>query len=159
MPKYSTMSGFSDPNTVPLDFGALPKYRYVYFEQAVAKGEVQQWSDTPGLLGVGVEDPVAHSTRVAGVAGAALGAAGYGWLQTGGYCDYIKTDGAVDAPNADTLQGDVYLEATASETAAGLTAAELDGTAGYDHSAFAINLAEDHAVNDTGYCILCCHYQ
>jgi len=163
--KFVVSTGVSQPNTSPVSAGALPKFLFVYFDAAKAKGEVVQWSDTAGVLGYGVEDAVGHSTRVAGVVAQAATAAGWGWIQTTGYCDYVLTDGGVVAPNADTLQGDPFLAAIADHGgsnpgAQGRSAAEADGTAGYDLAVFAINLAADSGDagdgSDTGYCILCC---
>lgn len=150
--------GVANPNTTKFSGGAKPSFVYVYFENAMAAGEVAQWSDTSGKLGWGVEDAVANSTRVAGVVPEAITAAGWGWLQCGGYCDYIITDGNVAAPNADTLQGDIYLIANASPYAIGATAAELDGTAGLYMAAFAMNLKADDATPVTT-CILHCKYR
>lgn len=147
----------ANPNTSVFYNGHAPKYKYVYFENAMSKGEVAQWSDTTAYLGYGVEDAVDNSTRVAGVVPVAITAAGWGWLQSGGFCDYITTDESVAAPNADTLQGDVYLTAGANSgapRAVGKNAAELDGTAGLYMSAFAINLAADTGA--VGVCILVC---
>lgn len=153
----------ANPNTTQFYNGHPPVYKYVYFENAMTKGEVAQWSDTAAYLGRGVEDSVNTSTRVAGVVPVTIAAAGWGWLQSGGYCDYITTDTNVAAPNADTLQGDIYLVAeanTAAPRALGKTAAELNAmcttltdTAGFS-SAFALNLAADTAA--VGICILIC---
>lgn len=161
-----TIPGIANPNTTVFTGGAQPKFRYVYFENAMLKGEVAQWSDTSGKIGYGVEDAVDSSTRVAGVVPVAITAAGWGWLQTGGYCDYITTDTNVTAPNADTLQTDVYLLAlnnTNAPCAIGKTAAELIAmmTTGADTagptSVLGMNMVVDAAA--VGACILCPAYQ
>lgn len=157
----SMIPGIANPNTTKFSHGAQPKFILAFFENAMSKGEVAQWSDTTAYLGFGVEDAVNYSTRVAGVVPVAVSTANtWGWLQTTGYCDYINTDGSVAAPNADTLQGDVGLHASANSAAPraiGATAAEVDGTAGYDMANFAMNLAADTSGN-LGYCILHCKY-
>lgn len=150
--------GVANPNTTKFSGGAKPSFIYVYFENVMAAGEVAQWSDTAAYLGFGVEDAVAYSTRAAGVVPEAVTAVGWDWLQCGGYCDYIITDGAVDAPNADTLAGDPYLVANASPYAIGRTSTELAATVGHYMAAFAMNLAADDA-NAVGTCILCCKYR
>ena len=147
-----TIPGIANPNTTKFTGGAQPKFRYVYFEQAVAKGECQQWSDSAAWLGRGVEDPVADSPHPAGVAAEALTAAGWGWLQTGGYCDYIVTDTSVAAPGP-ARDGDVWMVMTAAEAAEGQTPAEVEAHDG----GFALNLAAN--VGAVGTCILCCPYQ
>lgn len=155
-------TGISDPNTTTLQAGALPTYRFVYFENAMSKGEIAQWSDSAAYLGYGVEDAVDYSTRVAGVVPQAQ-PAGFGFLQTGGYCDYITTDTNVAAPNADTVAGDIYLYAMNNSNApraVGATAAEFNAlvlsttdTTSVT-AAFAMNLAADAAA--VGTCILMC---
>ena len=145
--------GLGDPNTTPLTAGALPEFRFVYFEQAVAKGECQQWSDTAGLLGVGVEDPASNSYRVAGVAAQTVAAAGWGWIQTAGYCDYIITDEGV------AVATDIAIVAIDTETCGGATAANLNSVAatGGALAAFGFPLADD--ADTVGTVILSCHYQ
>jgi hypothetical protein len=152
--------GVANPNTTKFSGGAKPSFIYVYFENVMAKGEVAQWSDTAGKLGWGVEDAVAGSTRVAGVVPEAVTAVGWGWLQCGGYCDYVLTDGNVTAPNADTLQTDCFLIANATPYATGQTVAELETAASSigTNSVFAINLTVDDATPVTT-CILCCKYR
>ena len=148
-----TIPGIANPNTTKFTGGAQPKFRYVYFENAVTKGDCQQWSDTTALLGRGVEDIAASdSPHPAGVATETKTAAGWGWLQTGGYCDYITTDESVAAPGANR-DGDVWLVMTDAEVAEGQTAAEVEAHDG----GFALNLAADAAA--VGVCILCCPYQ
>lgn len=162
----SMIPGIANPNTTKFSHGAQPKFILAFFENAMSKGEVAQWSDTTAYLGFGVEDAVNSSTRVAGVVPVAVSTANtWGWLQAGGYCDYITTDGSVAAPNADTLQGDVYLQASNNSSAPraiGVTNVEsmgaADNSAGLIHSCFAMNLAADTSGN-LGYCILMCRYQ
>lgn len=165
----------STPNTPPFEnpnttnwrgAGAVPKFRYVYHESAETKGAPRQWSDTTAWLGVGVEDTVATSTRVAGVCPETYTAAGWGWIQSGGFCDYLVTDGDVVAPESNTLTGDVYIVAAASGgPAISKTAAEFNAmcttstdTAAYT-SAFALNLAADADTTNIGTCIIVCAYQ
>ena len=151
--------GLGDPNTSPLTAGALPEFRFVYFEQAVAKGECQQWGATAGLLGVGVEDPVAACVRPAGVAVQAVAAAGWGWIQTAGYCDYVLGDGSVAAPG-NAHDGDVYLVMAAAEQAVGQNLGELQAAdSGTLPGAFAMNLVvSDGDAGDACTAILCCPY-
>jgi len=154
--------GLGDPNTTPLTAGALPEFRFVYFEQAVAKGECQQWSDTAGLLGVGVEDSIADSMQPAGVAAQAVSGAGWGWIQTAGFCDYVLCDGDVNAPDGTDHSGDIYLVMTAAERAEGQQIADLQAAdSGTLPGAFAMNLKADDAADATAVtsCILCCPYQ
>lgn len=153
----TAIPGMESPNAVDRTGGAQPKFIYVWFEGAMLTGEVCQWSDTAGYLGLGVEDTVADSSRVAGVVCQDMAAAGWGWIQTHGYCDYIITDGAVDAPDADTLTTtDCLLVADNASHAEGQTSDEV-ATSTHWHSVFAINLAADTSDN-TGFCILHCHY-
>ena len=160
MAREQIVPGLADPNTTSISGGARPKFRLVYFEQAVVKGECQQWSDTSGKLGFGVEDSIADSMHPAGVAAQAVSAAGWGWLQTGGYCDYVQGDGAVAAPGADH-SGDIYLVMNADEHAEGQAIADLQAAdSGTLPGAFAINLAaSDGDAGDACTCILCCPYQ
>lgn len=153
-----TIPGVANPNTTKFTGGAQPKFRYVYFAQDVAKGDCQQWSTTnPGFQ---VEDSIADSMHPAGVATEAVDVSAegnWGWIQTGGFCDYIKTDGSVEVPAADHTD-DIMLVMTAAEAAEGQYLADLQAAdVGTLPGAFAINLAAD--VGTVGTCILCCPYQ
>jgi len=151
-----TIPGVPNPNTTKFTGGAQPKFRYVYFENDVTKGDCQQWSDTAALLGRGVEDiAAADSPHPAGVATETIDVSAqgnWGWIQTGGYCDYITTDGNVAAPGANR-DGDVWMVMTAAEVAEGQQPAEVEAHSG----GFALNLAAD--TGTVGVCILCCPYQ
>ena len=165
----------STPNTPPIPSpntlkwrgaGAVPKFRYVYHEAAETIGRVRQWSTTAEWLGVGVEDTVIGSTRVAGVTAEAMTAAGWGWIQTAGYCDYIVTDGNAIAPAADTLADDVVFRAAAAGAgcvplSAAQAIAEMTTAADtmLPSSIFALNLAADVDTTNLGKVILVCAYQ
>ena len=151
----------ANPNTTKFFHGHAPKFRYVYYLNAMTKGEIAQWTDTAANLGWGVEDAVVYTTRPAGVVPVTITAAGWGWIQYAGFCDYITTDGDVDVPHADTLQsGDLYLVADANSLATGMTLAQFnDGTADANDtfgqtSLVALNLATD--TDTVGICQLIC---
>jgi len=164
MPKYTIGGGINDPNTAPITGGAQPKFRFVHYESGAVKGQTQQWSVTAGLLGVAVEDPIDASPRVAGVCAVTTAAGAWGWIQTGGYCDYVLTDTNVDAPNTDDLTDDQYLIAQASgSVTVGQSIEELlaqmesaTSTAAAS-SVLGFNLKADAAA--IGACILCPSYQ
>ena len=154
MPKNLIVPGLADPNTTSITGGARPKFRLVYFAQEAVKGEAQQW-DVSQALGYGVEDVAADNcTTVAGVCAATVAAAGWGWIQTAGYCDYLITDEAVDAPATDP-----FLRCMNDNKWEGATTAEVTALA--DNvgalAVTAINLAEDAVAVGKG--ILICHYQ
>jgi hypothetical protein len=163
----AAVAPIANPNTTQFYHGAAPRFKYVYYANAMTKGEIAQWTDSADATtraGYSVQDADDQSTRVAGVCPATVAAAGYAWLQTGGYCDYVTTDTAVVAPNADSLAGDVYLIAannSGAPRAVGQSSTEFmaqcnAGTATCGPtSAFALNMAVDSSA--VGACILICN--
>jgi hypothetical protein len=173
----------SIPNTPPIPCpnsnnyrgaGAVPKFRYVYFNQDTAKGEVQQWASSAdgttnleSRMGYAVEDvAVAASPHVAGVCAKAVDVSEnpWGWIQTAGYCDYVLTDGSNDYPASGGLTGDGLIVATTSNEAIGITAAALNTASNHTDadthtaaSVFAVNLSAD--ASTAGVMILTCGYQ
>lgn len=158
-----TIPGIPNPNTIRFTGGAQPKFRYVHFAQDVVKGECQQWSTTnPGYQ---VEDSIANSMHPAGVACDTVDVSvwPWGWIQTGGFCDYVQGDGAVAVPSATppAHDGDIFLVMNADEHAEGQALAELQAAdVGTLPGRFAMNLlVADGDAGDPCTCILCCRYQ
>ena len=88
-------------------------YRYVQFDDgtqaagAAAKGDVLSWDKAATNKGYVVTDDVSDGGQnaFAGVAIGALTDLYYGWIQCGGFCNYITTDQGVEAGESLIVDG------------------------------------------------------
>ena len=112
-------------------------YRYVQFNDgtaaggACAKGDVLSWLTASTNKGYIVTDDESDGGQelFAGIAIVAIADLSYGWVQCGGFCNYITTDG-------DVVANDMLIVDTVDATADTFTGGE-------EHYIFGVALAAD----------------
>lgn len=127
-----------------VDFASGNAYRYILVEdQAIANGDVVEFSDTSGYEVSSDRSGGASLGRfVAGVAVGTVSDGQYGWIQVSGRHTAVKTDGAVAA--GDRLVPHATADGQADTEASGSTVAVTSG------QVFGFALATDSGTTSAG---------